>query len=43
VLDIEDPSGAQVLVPLVADAVRSIDLAGRTIDVDMGFVNVDGD
>jgi 16S rRNA processing protein RimM len=27
------------LIPLVRDAIRSIDLAGRRIDVDLGFVD----
>jgi 16S rRNA processing protein RimM len=42
-LDVEDESGERVLVPLVADAVRSVDLSARRIDVDMGFVSADGD
>jgi 16S rRNA processing protein RimM len=28
----------QLLIPMVRDAVRSIDVEGRRIDVDMGFV-----
>jgi 16S rRNA processing protein RimM len=28
-----------VLIPLVRDAIRSVDVAGRVIDVDMGFVD----
>jgi 16S rRNA processing protein RimM len=30
--------GGTLLIPLVRDAVRSVDVAGRTIDVNMGFV-----
>ncbi len=42
-LEVEDERGRRLLVPLVGDAVRSVDLRARRIDVDMGFVNVDGD
>jgi 16S rRNA processing protein RimM len=28
-----------LLIPMVRDAIRSIDIAGRRIDVDMGFVD----
>jgi len=42
-LDVEDERGERVLVPLVGDAVRSVDLSARRIDVDMGFVSADGD
>jgi 16S rRNA processing protein RimM len=31
-------AGAALIVPLVRDAIRSVDLAARHIDVDMGFV-----
>ena len=27
------------LIPLVRDAIRSVDIEGRVIDVDMGFVD----
>jgi 16S rRNA processing protein RimM len=43
VLEVERARGARVLIPLVGDAVRSVDVPGRRIDVDMGFVNADGD
>jgi 16S rRNA processing protein RimM len=43
VLEIESAEGSSLLVPLVADAVRSVDVPGKCIDVDMGFVNADGD
>lgn len=39
VLEVAAAEGDPVLVPLVADAVRSVDLAAGRIDVDMGFVN----
>ncbi|HVE68893.1 MAG TPA: ribosome maturation factor RimM [Solirubrobacteraceae bacterium] len=39
VLEVDrDGSGAILLVPLVRDAVRSVDVAARRIDVDLGFV-----
>jgi ribosomal 30S subunit maturation factor RimM len=28
----------ELLIPMVRDAIRSIDVQGRRIDVDMGFV-----
>ena len=42
VLEIE-AAGSSLLVPLVADAVRSVDVHGKRIDIDMEFVNADGD
>ena len=38
-LEVERPGGEPLLVPLVGDAVRSIDTAGARIDVDMGFLD----
>jgi 16S rRNA processing protein RimM len=38
VLEVERADAADVLVPLVRDAIRSIDRETRRIDVDMGFV-----
>jgi 16S rRNA processing protein RimM len=38
VLEVDRPDGSELLVPLVRDAVRSIDLAARRIDVDLGFL-----
>ena len=38
VLEVEQPDGGEVLVPLVHDAIRSIDREGKRIDVDMEFV-----
>jgi 16S rRNA processing protein RimM len=37
-LEVERVGGGEVLVPLVRDAVRSVDREGKRIDVDMGFV-----
>jgi 16S rRNA processing protein RimM len=39
VLEVERPGGDDLLVPLVRDAIRSIDREAHRIDVDMGFVN----
>jgi 16S rRNA processing protein RimM len=38
VLEVDRPDGSELLVPLVRDAIRSIDVAGRQIDVDLGFL-----
>jgi len=38
VLEVERPGGGELLVPLVADAVREVDLERRTIDVDLRFL-----
>jgi 16S rRNA processing protein RimM len=37
-LEVERPGGEELLVPLVRDAVRSVDVAARRIDVDLGFL-----
>ena len=37
-LAVERPDGGELLVPLVSDAVRSIDAAARRIDVDLAFL-----
>lgn len=34
----QPPAGGELLVPMVRDAIRSVDVAARRIDVDMGFV-----
>jgi 16S rRNA processing protein RimM len=41
VLEVKRPEGDDLLVPMVSDAVRSIDVAARRIDVDMGFLGAD--
>lgn len=37
-LEVDRPDGSELLVPLVGDAVRSVDPAAERIDVDLGFV-----
>jgi 16S rRNA processing protein RimM len=42
VLEVERAGGAgELLVPLVRDAVRAVDVAGRRIDVDLAFLGDD--
>jgi 16S rRNA processing protein RimM len=41
VLEVDRGEGEPLLVPLVGDAVRSIDRARRRIDVDSGFLDAD--
>jgi 16S rRNA processing protein RimM len=43
VLEIARDDGGPLLMPMVADAVRSIDLAVGRIDVDVAFVSADAD
>ncbi len=38
VLEVDRPDGSELLVPMVRDAIRSIDVEARRIDVDMGFL-----
>jgi 16S rRNA processing protein RimM len=38
VLVVERADGGELLVPLVGDAVRSVDVDARRIDVDLGFL-----
>jgi 16S rRNA processing protein RimM len=38
VLEVDRPDGTELLVPMVRDAIRSIDVAARRIDVDLGFL-----
>lgn len=38
-LEVERPGGEDLLIPLVRDAIRSIDREGKRIDVDMAFVD----
>jgi 16S rRNA processing protein RimM len=37
-LEVERADGGELLVPLVRDAVRSIDVEARRIDIDVGFL-----
>ena len=38
VLEVDRPDGGELLVPMVRDCVRSIDVAARRIDIDLGFL-----
>jgi 16S rRNA processing protein RimM len=38
VLEVDRPDGSELLVPMVRDAIRSIDVAARRIDIDMEFL-----
>lgn len=38
VLEVTRPDGADLLVPLIKDAVRSVDVEARVIDVDLEFL-----
>ncbi len=40
-LEVEREGQEALLVPLIADAVRSVDLESRRVEVDSGFVNAD--
>jgi 16S rRNA processing protein RimM len=37
-----DRGGDDLLIPLISDAVRDVDIAARRIDVDLGFLGEDG-
>ena len=41
VLEVERADGSELLVPMVSDAVRSLDVAARRVDVDLGFLDAD--
>jgi 16S rRNA processing protein RimM len=41
VLEVERDGGEELLVPMVGDAVRSIDVEARRVDVDLGFLGAD--
>lgn len=40
-LEVFRPGGGELLVPMVRDAIRSIDLEARIVDVDLGFLGED--
>jgi 16S rRNA processing protein RimM len=42
VLEVELAGGGELLVPLIADAVRSVDVDARRIEIDLGFLGEDG-
>jgi 16S rRNA processing protein RimM len=41
VLEVERPDGSELLVPMIGDAIRTLDVAGRRVDVDLGFLDAD--
>jgi 16S rRNA processing protein RimM len=40
-LEVARPGGEELLVPLIRDAVREVDVTARRIDVDLGFLGED--
>lgn len=38
VLEVDRPGASQLLVPLIRDAVRAVDVAGRRIEIDLAFL-----
>jgi 16S rRNA processing protein RimM len=41
VLEVVREDGEELLVPMVGDAIRSIDVPARRIDIDLGFLGAD--
>jgi 16S rRNA processing protein RimM len=41
-LEVQRPDGPDVLVPLISDAVRTVDIAASVIDVDLAFLGEAG-
>jgi 16S rRNA processing protein RimM len=41
VLEVERSDGSELLVPMIADAIRELDVPGRRVDVDLGFLDAD--
>jgi 16S rRNA processing protein RimM len=41
VLEVERPDGSELLVPMVGDAIRTLDVENRRVDVDLGFLDAD--
>jgi 16S rRNA processing protein RimM len=41
VLEVERPDGTELLVPMIGDAIRSLDVAARRVDIDLGFLDAD--
>jgi 16S rRNA processing protein RimM len=37
-LEVHRETGGELLVPMVGDAIRAVDIKGKRIDVDMGFL-----
>jgi 16S rRNA processing protein RimM len=42
VLEVKRTDGSDLLVPLVSDAVRSVDIDAKRIDIDLAFLGEDG-
>ena len=38
VLEVDRPDGSELLVPMVRDCIRSVDIEARRIDVDLGYL-----
>ena len=41
VLEVERPNGTELLVPMVGDAIRELDMEGRRVDIDLRFLDAD--
>jgi 16S rRNA processing protein RimM len=41
VLEVERTDGSELLVPMIGDAIRELDVPGRRVDVDLGFLDAD--
>ena len=41
VLEVECADGTELLVPMVGDAIRTLDVPGRRVDVDLEFLDAD--
>jgi 16S rRNA processing protein RimM len=41
VLEVERPDGSELLVPMVGDAIRTLDVENRRVDVDLRFLDAD--
>jgi 16S rRNA processing protein RimM len=41
VLEVVREDGSELLVPMVGDAIRSLDVPGKHVDVDLGFLDAD--
>ena len=41
VLEVERPDGSELLVPMVGDAIRTLDPEAGRVDVDLAFLDAD--
>ena len=41
VLEVERPNGTELLVPMVGDAIRELDMEVRRVDIDLRFLDAD--